>query len=123
MNQNKKIMATKTNYGKRAFRAAITSQPEAVKNTTTYGNRADGTPITSQREAVLYWLRIGHTLTQEEARQMWSVTRLPSIINLLRNQLAREGGRDRIITQDVHGLNRFGARTRFGEYHLETVEE
>ena len=65
----------------------------------------------------------GGTLTQEQARQMWSVTRLPSLINLLRDQLAREGGRERIVTTDVQGRNRFGARTRFAEYHLEKVEE
>lgn len=93
------------------------------KPKTIYGHRADGAPITSQREAVLYWLRTGHTLTQEQARQMWSVTRLPSLINLLRDQLAREGGRERIVTTDVQGRNRFGAHTRFAEYHLERVEE
>lgn len=86
------------------------------KPKTIYGHRADGAPITSQREAVLYWLRTGHTLTQEQARQMWSVTRLPSLINLLRDQLAREGGRERIVTTDVQGRN------RFAEYHLEKVE-
>ena len=94
-----------------------------MKPLTIYGHRADGAPITSQREAVLYHLRTGNTITQEEARKKWSVTRLPSIINLLRNQLVREGCSERIITEDVEGHNRFGARTRFAEYHLARVED
>ena len=88
-----------------------------------YGRKSDGTPITTQREAVLDFLMKGGRLTQEEARAMWSTTRLPSLINVLRNQLAAQGGKFRIITKNVQGKNRFGAPCKYGEYHIEQVED
>ena len=88
-----------------------------------YGRKSDGTPISTQREAVLDFLMKGGRLTQEQARARWSTTRLPSLINVLRNQLAVQGGKYRIITEEVRGKNRFGAPCRYGEYHLEQEEE
>jgi len=88
-----------------------------------YGTRPDGTPLPTQAEAVLEYLNNGGTLTQEEARAKWSVTRLPSIIHRLRNQLAREGNKKRIVTGRRKALNRFGAPCNFAEYHLEIVKD
>lgn len=92
-----------------------------MRRATIYGKKKDGAAILTQREAVLYHLQTGNTLTQREATRFWSVTRLPSIINLLRKQLIREGGRYRIITRDVTEKNRFGASCRFAEYRLEAI--
>lgn len=86
-----------------------------------YSTTPEGAPIKTQREAVLDYLKRGFTLTQEEARAKWSITRLPAVINTLRKQLVIEGGRYRIITDKIPHINRFGASCRYGKYHLERV--
>lgn len=94
-----------------------------MANKVIYGFKPDGSPIQTQREAVLDYLKRGFTLTQKEALAKWSIMRLPAVIDTLRKQLVIEGGRYRIITEDMPHTNRFGAPCRYGKYRLERVEK
>lgn len=89
-----------------------------AKTATIYGYRDNGAAIASQEDAVLDHLKKGGTLTQNEAFNYWSVTRLPSIIHRLRRKLQEEGGSFRIVTNKVAADNKFGATCHFAEYKL-----
>lgn len=98
-----------------------------MQTTTTpkpYGYRPDGSPIYTQREACLCRLRAGHTVTTKDARSLWSAERLSAIIHDLRRKLEDEGGHEIIVTRYFYCTNRHGHKSgRYGEYHLERVEE
>ncbi len=101
----------------------ILKRNEMATTKTIYGYRNDGAAIVSQRDAVLYYLKRGYSLTQNEAMKLWSVTRLPAVIHKLRRQLEQEGGRYSIVTNTVEAPNKFGAVCRFARYILIEIPE
>jgi|TARA_R100001530_G_scaffold128817_1_gene98746 hypothetical protein len=75
--------------------------------------KVNGIKCKTQTEAVLQHLKMGKTLTQEQATKLYGTQRLGAIVYDLRHKVGYD-----VLREDCVGKNRFGNSTTFGKYYL-----
>ena len=73
---------------------------------------------TTQNDRVLNYMKFCGTITRVEAMNYIGVANLTAVIDVLRNHKGID-----IVTETVHGKNRFGEKCKYARYSLAKTEE
>lgn len=89
-----------------------------------YGLGANDNPLHTQVAIIKdYCINTGNKVSQKFVTDKWGFTRLSAIIYILKDELEAEGGVYKVCDERVSCTNRFGNKTYYKNYWIESTTE